>query len=63
MAEKIPKSSSLNWKPTPRQIRAITHLAVRLRITEPLEETPRNRREARDLIYQLRMRLKENELK
>lgn len=58
MTEKIGLSSSLMWKPTPKQIRAITKIAVALGITEPLEETPRNRREARDMIYQLRGKLR-----
>jgi len=44
-----------------KQIRAITKLAVRLGITEPLEETPRNRKEARDLIYQLRGKVRKLE--
>ena len=60
--EKILPSSSLNWKPTSKQIRAITRLAIRLSITEPIEETPRNRLEARNIIYELRKRLKEMEL-
>lgn len=58
MPEKIGISSSLNWKPTPKQIRAITRMAIALGITEPLEETPRNRKEARDIIYQLRGKLR-----
>ena len=58
MTEKIGLSSSLMWKPSPKQIRAITRMAIALGITEPLEETPRNRKEARDMIYQLRGMLK-----
>jgi len=56
--EKILPSSSLNWKPTPRQVRAITKLAVALGIQEPIENLS-TRREARDLIYRLRRELKE----
>ena len=59
MAEKIPASSSLNYKPTPMQIRAITKLAQALGISDPIENDPRNRREARNLIYRLRKQLKE----
>lgn len=59
MAEKILPSSSLNYKPTAKQIRAITRMAIALGITEPIEETPRNRVEARNIIYELRKRLKE----
>ena len=59
MTEKILPSSSLNYKPTPKQIRAITKLAIALGISDPIESDPRNRREARDLIYMLRKQLKE----
>ena len=44
--------------PTPAQILAITRLCIALREPLPLEETPRNRMEARNLQYSLRMRLK-----
>lgn len=57
--EKILPSSSLHWKPTPKQVRAITKLTQQLDIFYPLESEPRTRKEARDLIYSLRMRLKE----
>ena len=63
MTEKILPSSSLNWRPTNKQIRAITKLAMRLGITDIIEETPRNRREARNLIYELRNRVKELDAK
>ena len=59
MPEKILPSSSLNWTLTNKQIRAITRLAIRLGITDIIESTPRNRREARNLIYELRNRVKE----
>ena len=61
MTEKIHPASSMNLKPTSKQVRAITKLAISLNITEPIEETPRNRREARNLIYQLRIQLRERE--
>lgn len=56
--EKIQPTSSLNDDPTPAQVRAITRLCMALDIREPLEETPSNRREARNMIYQLRAKLK-----
>ena len=56
--EKISPSSSLNWKPTPKQIRAIAKLATALGISDPIESDPKNRREARNLIYELRNQLK-----
>ena len=59
MPEKIMPGSSLNWTPTNKQIRAITRLAIRLGITDIIESTPRNRREARNMIYELRNRVKE----
>lgn len=59
MAEKIPKASSLNLPPTWRQTKAITRLAIALGISEPIEDTPSNRVEARNLIYRLRQQLKE----
>mgnify|MGYP001564062669 CR=1 FL=1 len=49
-----------NWKdlpPTPRQIFAITRMCIALGIRLPLEELPRNRMEARDLMYDLRSQL------
>jgi hypothetical protein len=52
--EKIPPESSLNLPPTGRQARAITKLCLYKGISEPLEERPSNRREARNLIYELR---------
>ncbi len=59
MTERILPSSSLNYRPTAKQIRAITRMAAALRITDPIENSPANRREARDLIFELRKRLKE----
>ena len=56
--EKISPSSTLNFKPTPKQVRAITRLATALGITGPIENDPKNRREARDLIFQLRIQLR-----
>jgi len=56
--EKILPSSTLNYKPTPKQIRAITKLATALRISEPIENDPKTRKEARDLIYYLRRQLR-----
>jgi len=44
----------LEDKPTPKQINALVKLAVIHRILEPIEELVRDRREARNLIYQLR---------
>ena len=52
--EIIKPESSLNLPPTPTQIRAITRICMAKHIREPLEETPRNRCEARNLIYRLR---------
>ena len=54
--EKILPNSSLNNSPTSKQIRAITKLCLIHNIKEPLEEKVSNRREARDLIYELRRR-------
>lgn len=59
MAEKIPIGSTLNLKPTPRQVRAITRMASQLGDRSGIEHTPVNRREARDLIYKLRIQLKD----
>lgn len=47
-------SPTLQSPPTDRQIRAITKLCMALRIKEPLEEQVSTRREARNLIYELR---------
>lgn len=52
--EKILPSSSWNYKPLPKQIRAIVKLAKQLGITEHIENGPTNRWEARNLIYDLR---------
>lgn len=54
--EKIPKTSSWNLPPTDGQIYRITRQCIRLKITEPLEESPSNRLEARNLINELRKR-------
>ena len=56
--EKILPSSSLNYKPTPKQIRAISKLAQSLGISDPIESDPKTRKEARDLIYILRKQLR-----
>lgn len=55
---KIEQGSSLNERPTPRQVRAIARLCTVLGISEPLEERPSNRWEARDLIYDLLQEVK-----
>jgi len=61
MTEKIYPISSMNLPPTFRQTRAITKLATALGDRGegplPIEHTPSNRREARDLIYKLRIQL------
>lgn len=62
MSEKIPKTSSLNLPPTWKQTKAITRLAVALGIPEPIEETPSNRVEARNLIYRLRQQLRDKKV-
>ena len=63
MSEIIPPHSTLNLPPTPRQTRTIMIMAVRLGDKGegpiPIEHTPSNRREARDLIYKLRLQLKD----
>ncbi|KKN75174.1 hypothetical protein LCGC14_0383330 [marine sediment metagenome] len=59
MTEKILPTSTLNLKPTPRQVRAITRMASQLGDRTGIEHTPVNRREARDLIFRLRIQLKE----
>ncbi len=56
--ERIEPPSSWNEPPTEEQVRAITRLCRALKIREPLEETPSNRLEARNLIYELQARLK-----
>lgn len=58
MPEKILPSSSYNYKPTPRQVRAITKMSQSLGISEPIESTPTNRLEARNLIFKLREQIK-----
>ena len=50
MSEIIPKHSSWNLPPTPKQIIAITRLAQRLGYHEPVENKPTNRLEARNMI-------------
>ena len=50
MPSKINPSSSLNLPPTPKQVLAITHLAVELGYHEPVENTPTNRWEANRMI-------------
>ena len=55
MVEKIEPSSSWNDKPTPKQVSAIAVQCLRLRIRSPLEETPRTRSEARNLLFRLRL--------
>lgn len=59
MPEKIQPGSSWNYPPLPKQTRAIALLAQQLGITEPIENTPTNRLEARNLIYDLRRRRNE----
>ena len=56
MGEKILPNSTWNYKPTPKQVRAITKQCLRLHITEPLDENVMSRLEARRLIYDLRKR-------
>ncbi len=58
MSEKVPPASSWTLPPTPKQITAITRLCQTLGITEPLEDKPSNRWEARRLIYELNGRRK-----
>jgi len=55
--EKIQPHSKWNLKPTPAQVRAITRMAQALNIPEPVENTPSNRLEARNLIYAMRGKL------
>ena len=50
-----------SWRelpPTPGQVLAITRMCMALRIRVPLEELPRNRMEARNLMYDLRGKLR-----
>ena len=56
MGEKILPNSTWNYKPTVKQVRAITKQCLRLHISEPLEENVKSRLEARRLIYDLRRR-------
>ena len=56
--EKILPISTMNLPPTGKQARAITKLAMALHISEPIENSPSNRWEARNLIYYLRGQLK-----
>lgn len=44
--------------PTHRQISSITRMCMALRVREPLEEKVANRMEARNVIHDLRQRLK-----
>lgn len=55
--EKIKVDSTWNLPPTPAQIISITRLCMILHIKELLESSCSNRREARDLIWQLRGKL------
>ena len=51
----------ITWRelpPTPGQILAITRMCIALRTRQPLEELPRNRMEARNLMYDLRGKLR-----
>ena len=58
MPDKTYPASSWNLKPLPSQVRAITKLCTELREPEPVPY-PRNRREARNQIYHLRHRRRE----
>ena len=55
---KIPKASSWSLPPTPKQVRAITRMAVILGYHEPVEDKPSNRWEARNMIMGFREELK-----
>jgi len=55
---KYQPSSTINLPPTGRQCRRITLQCMRLGIREPLEEKVSNRREARDLSWELRNKKK-----
>ena len=56
--EKIPKASSWNLPPTPKQVRAIARIATILGYHEPVEYKPSNRWEARNMIAGFREELK-----
>ena len=56
--ELVPQTSSLNLPPTARQCRRIALFCLAMGIREPLEEKVANRREARNLIYDLLCQLK-----
>jgi len=56
--EKIPPESSWNLEPTAEQIHRISILSIHCGIREDLQGKPSNRREARNLIYDLRARRK-----
>ena len=53
MPEKIQPASSWTLPPTGKQISAITRLAQQLGITEPIENKPTTRWEARQLLWEL----------
>lgn len=55
MPEKIPPNSSWNWTPLPKQLRAIDRLSAILGSTE---SPPSNRLEARNLIFDLRKKVR-----
>lgn len=55
---KYPPSSTINLPATPRQCRRIALQCGQLGIKEPLEEQVSNRFEARNLIFELRARIK-----
>lgn len=52
------KYSTLDEPPTPGQVRAITRMCIALKIKELLEERVSNKREARNLMYELRGQVK-----
>jgi len=56
--EKIPKASSWNLPPTPRQVKAIARMATILGYHEPVENKPANRWEARNMLAGFREELK-----
>ena len=60
--EKIQPGSTLNLPPTGPQCRRITLQCIALGIRDPLEERVSNRMEARNLIYELRNKLKGSSL-
>ena len=63
MPERIEPSSSWNFPPTPKQIRAIARLAQRLGYHEPVEDRPSTRWEARDMIAGFREEERKRRLK